>query len=203
MKPLRNMVYGMLIGLLAGGAILLISQPEHGAPISLAPAPTPTVTFPPKPSPTPKPIQVQIGGEVVDPGIFALPKDGRLTDLIDLAGGLTDGADVDRINFAALLHDGDYFYIPALDEIIPETARNSPTNLNSTNVANFNYPLNLNEMTQEALETLPDIGPAKAIAILEYRDEIGAFSSVEDLLNVPGIGEVILESIREFVTVEP
>lgn len=203
MKPLRHMVYGLLIGLLAAGSIFLVSQQDLGTPITLNPAPSPTPTLPPQPTRTLIPIQVQIGGMVVNAGIYALQKDSRLVDLVELAGGLTEQGDMDRVNFAALLRDGDYFYIPALGEPIPDTARNSPTNSNLESAAKFDYPLNLNEANQEALESLPDIGPTKAIAILAYRDEIGGFTSVDELLNVPGIGPAILESLREYVIIEP
>ena len=203
MKPLHYMIYGLLIGLLAAGSIFLISQQEHGTPITLSPAPSPSPTLPPKPTPTLVPIQVQIGGEVINAGIYAIEKDRRLVDLLELVGGLTEQADLDRVNFAALLHDGDYFYIPGLDEPIPDTARNSPKNSNSESAIKFDYPLNLNEVNQEALESLPDIGPTKAIAILVYRDEIGGFTSVDELLNVPGIGPAILESLRDYIIIEP
>jgi competence protein ComEA len=203
MKPWQYLLTGVLIGLLATGAILLISQPERGVAITLKPAPTPTLTAAPKPTATPSPILVLINGQVAKPGIYELDKESRLMDLINLAGGLTDQADVKRVNNVFILHDGDYFYIPAIDESIPETARNAPGNDPLSNVDSFDYPLNLNAATQEALESLPGIGPSKAKDIIAYREEMGVFQTVDDLLNVPGIGPTILESIREYLIIEP
>lgn len=194
---------GALFGLLAVGVILLIAQPEQGVPIKLMPAPTPTQTSPPKATMTPTPIQVLIKGQVVNPGKYALQKESRLADLIQLAGGLTDLADESRVNDVFILHDGDYFYIPGSDEEIPATARNAPANIPSGNIANFDYPLNLNEASQEALESLPGIGPSKAIDIIAYRDQHGPYGSVDDLLDVQGIGPTTLEAIREYLIITP
>lgn len=203
LKPWLYILCGVLFGLLAAGAILLISQPERGHPIALTPAPSPTPSSLPKPTATPSPIQVLIKGQVAKPGIYQLDKETRLSDLIELAGGLTELADVNRVNNVFILRDGDYFYIPANNEIIPETARNAPGN-NPLDAADyFDYPLDLNEATQEALESLPGIGPSKASDIISFREQMGPFSSVEDLLNIPGIGPTTLESIREYLIVQP
>jgi len=203
MKRWLWILYGLLIGLLSAGAILLISQPKQGQPIFLSPAPSPSPTSPPGPTSSPVPIQAQIAGEIANPGIYALADGLRLRDLIELAGGFTAEADAERTNLAMLVKDGYYFYIPAVDEDIPETANNAPGNLNTIQNPDYNYPLDLNEATQEALESIPGIGPAKAEDILAYRDEIGRFTILEDLLNVPGIGETTLESLRDYLYVEP
>jgi len=193
----------VIIGLLAAGAILLIAQPEKGTPIILQPAPTPTETKPPQSTPTETPIQVQIGGEVATPGVYPIEKSARLGDLITKAGGLTSQADLERVNRAALLRDGDYFYIPAIDEPFPETARNSPINAGLGDAATYEYPLDLNSVSQEALEALPGIGPAKAADILEYREKIGRFSSLEELMEIEGIGAKTLESLEEYLIITP
>ena len=203
MTNLRYLLLGVLIGLLATGAILLISQPERGTPIILQPAPTLTKTTLPKSTATESPIQVQIEGKIAAPGIYAMVKSTRLGDLIDTAGGLTQQADVERVNRAALLHDGDYFFIPTIDEPIPETARNAPLNAYMGDAVVFDYPLDLNKASQEALESLPGIGPVKAADILEYREQVGTISSLEELLNIEGIGTKTLESLKEFLFIEP
>lgn len=203
MKPWHFLLTGVLVGLLVTGAILLMSRPERGVAITLRPAPSPTPTPSPKPTATPTPILVQIKGHVVNPGIYQLHKESRLMDLIELAGGLTNQADLNRVNNVFILRDGDYFYIPAIGEIIPETARNAPENFLLDNSANFEYPLNLNTATQEALESLPGIGPTKAKDIIAFRDQSGSFESVDDLLNIPGIGPSTLEAIREYLIIEP
>ncbi len=203
MKPWLLILYGLLLGLLVAGLILLIAQPQRGHSITLSPAPTPTLTSPPYPTATPEPIFVQISGEIQHPGIYALDEYSRLETLIELSGGFTDIADIERINMAAVLRDGDYFFIPAKDQEIPETARNAPSNLYTAQDTGYEYPLDLNQASQEALESIPGIGPSKAEDILNYRDTIGSYSNLEELLNVPGIGDVTLESLRDYLFVEP
>ena len=203
MNQVRQMIYGILIGLLAAGGILLISNPDRGVPVTLSPAPTQTKTSLPKPTNTAQLIQTQIGGEILEPGTYELPAKSRLSTLIELASGLTPQADLDRINQAAILKDGDYFYIPAIGEDIPETANNAPQNRSENSEFEFVYPLDLNTAAQDALESLPGIGPAKASEILAYREKVGRFYSVEELLNIPGIGQATLENISEYLVCEP
>ncbi len=194
--------FGLLIGLLVTGAILLIARPAQGVPIALHPAPSPTITPPPSPTSTPAPIIVQISGEVVSNGVYSLPKDSRLEDLIDTAGGLTSSADVERINLVTILRDGEYYYIPVIGEAIPETAANAPNNNLGDADLSIQYPLNLNNATQEELETLPGIGPSKAADIIAYRDEHGPFLTVDDLTNVSGIGPSTVDSLRDYLIIE-
>ncbi|NLN70870.1 MAG: hypothetical protein GX142_08845 [Chloroflexi bacterium] len=203
MKPWQLLLAGVLFGLLAAGAILLVSQPERGDPISLFPAPTITHTAPPKPTATIPPIQVLIKGEVNNPGIYLLDRENRLFDLIEIAGGLTEQADADRVNDVFLLRDGDYFYIPGLGEHIPDTARNAPGNNPLDDPSYFDYPLNINTASQEAFESLPGIGPAKAADIIAFREKNGGFTAIEDLLRVPGIGNATLDAIRDYLIIQP
>jgi len=193
---------GLLFGLLAVGLILLLAQPKQGAPITLMPAPTATATGLPMPTWTPEPILVQIGGAVHSPGVYSLPEGARVEDLITSAGGLSTDADLDRINTIATLHDGDYYYLPAAGQAIPETATNAPGNKTSEHDSAFTYPLDLNTATQEELESLPGIGPSKAADILAYRDSHGPFLSLDDLVNVPGIGDVTVDSLRDYLIVD-
>jgi competence protein ComEA len=203
LKPWLLILTGVLIGLLAAGGILVIARPERGIPITLLPAPTLTPSSLPKPTATPMPIQVLIKGQINTPGIYKLDKEARLYDLIELAGGLTEGADIDRVNNVFILRDGDYFYIPSIGENIPDTARNAPGNNPLDDASFFDYPLNLNTATQAELESLPGIGPTKATDIITYRDQEGFFKTVDDLLNIPGIGPSTLDAIREYLIVEP
>ncbi|MFU8827266.1 MAG: helix-hairpin-helix domain-containing protein, partial [Brevefilum sp.] len=184
MKPWQLLLTGVLFGLLAAGAILLIAQPERGTPITLSPPPAPTVTTLPNPTSTSTPIHVLIKGQVATPGAYYLSRGSRLLDLIDVAGGLTEQADADRVNDVFLLRDGDYFYIPKAGENIPETARNAPGNNPLDQPGYYDYPLNINTASQDAFESLPGIGPSKAGDIIAYRDQNGLFETVDDLLNV-------------------
>lgn len=191
---------GVLIGLLAAGLILLIAQPRQGIPITLLPAPTATATGLPVPTRTPEPILVQIGGAVHSPGVYSLNAESRLESLIIAAGDLTSDADLDRINVAHKLQDGEYYYLPAVGEEIPETAANAPGYVISD--TGFSYPLNLNTATQEELESLPGIGPSKAVDILAYREQNGPFTTLEELANVSGIGDATVESLQDYLFVE-
>lgn len=201
MSQWRTLILGILIGLLVGGLIFLISKPPTGEPIVLKPAPTATKTTPPKATPTPQPIFVQIYGEVVAPGVYALDQDARLSDLIELAGGFTENADEKRVNQASFLQDGDYFYIPRNGEDVPETARNAFLDMFIDQNPSYDYPLDLNSATQDALESLPGIGPTKAASIINYRDQNGPFLSIEELMNVEGIGPETFTSLKDLITV--
>ena len=203
MKPWQSIIFGILVGLLASGLILLIAQPDRGEPISLSPPPTPTRTLPPKPTSTPAPITVQISGEIQNPGVYTLDGTNRLGDLIDLSGGLTEDADLTRVNFAAIINDGDFIYITAYEEDLPTNSRDTTINLPTEETDAIVYPLDLNKATQEALESLPGIGEVKASAIIAYRELIGGFTTVDELIYVNGIGPATLEAIRDLVAIEP
>ena len=201
-KPWLMISAVLLIGLLSAGLIVLIAQPRQGVAISLSPPPTATPTGLPIPTRTPEPILVQIGGAVQSPGVYPLLSGSRSEDLIEAAGGLTADADLDRINWVALLRDGAYFYCPIPNEPIPETAINAAGNAAGDAETGISYPINLNAASQEELESLPGIGPSKAADILSYRDSHGPFSTLEDLANVPGIGAATVESLKEFLIIE-
>lgn len=201
MNQWRTLIIGILIGLLVGGLIFLISKPPTGEPIVLKPAPTSTKTSEPRPTPTPQPIFVQINGEIAAPGIYALDQDARLSNLIELAGGLTENADEKRVNQASLLQDGDYFYIPRNGEDVPETARNAFLDIFIDQNPSYDYPLDLNSATQDALESLPGIGPTKASSIINYREQNGPFLSIEELMNVEGIGQETFANLKDLITV--
>ncbi len=203
MKQFHQIILGLLIGLLAAGLILIIARPKYGEPITLSPAPTVTKTLTPKPTSTKTPIIVQIKGEITNPGIYEIQENSRLGDLIAAAGGLTDTADEELINYALLLRDGDYIFIPENGQNIPDIARNSAANFLLGQEDYFQYPIDINKATQDELESLPGIGPAKAADIIEYRQMIGFFSSVEDLLNISGIGPATLESLRDYLICVP
>jgi competence protein ComEA len=140
---------------------------------------------------------VHVAGAVAAPGLHELPAGSRVADAIGAAGGLTPQADASRINLAAPVSDGQRIYILAVGEQEPavavgggEGATGSPSG-----------PVNLNTADAEALDALPGIGPATAANIIEHRGKVGAFTSVDQLLDVPGIGDAKLEALRDLVTV--
>jgi competence protein ComEA len=108
---------------------------------------------------------------------------------------LTPDADADRVNLAAVLTDGQKVYVPRLGEAAPA----EPSTADDT--SSSAPPIDLNVATIAQLETLPGVGPATAQAIVDYRSQHGSFRSVEDLLNVRGIGQAKLDQIRALVRV--
>ena len=142
---------------------------------------------------------VHVAGAVAAPGLHELPEGSRVADAIAAAGGLTPQADAARINLAAPVTDGQRVYVLAVGEQEPAVAvgggGGDPTG------AAPSGPVNLNTADAEALDSLPGIGPATAAAIIEHRGKVGAFTSVDQLLDVPGIGEAKLEALRDLVSV--
>lgn len=203
MKPWVQVIIGILIGLLAAGLIILIAYPDPGIPIELSQPTDATGSQNPAVTPTLTDMLVQIGGQVRHPGVYSLSPYARLGELIDAAGGLTPQADQARVNFAAILEDGDYFYIPEVDETVPESAKNAPSHSDANEGNHIQYPLDLNTASQEELESLPGIGPAKAADIIAYREASGDFTTIEELTNVEGIGEATVDALREYLIITP
>lgn len=125
----------------------------------------------------PKKIICEIKGEVVRPGVYTLNKGDRLSDLIEAAGGFTVYADTSSVSIVSVLEDSRCYVISR--KIISNN--NDDDNL-----------ININTASKEELMTLNGIGEAKAQAIIDYRNKNGKFNSIEDLLNVSGISEKIL-----------
>lgn len=144
-------------------------------------------------------VVVHVAGAVADPGVHTLPAGSRVVDAIEAAGGLMAEADGSRINLAAPLTDGERVYVPKVGEVAPAPVAGTSGGLASGGTAAG--PLNLNEADEAALDALPGIGPATAAAIIEHRNQIGHFTSVDQLLDVRGIGDAKLEQLRPLVTV--
>ena len=141
---------------------------------------------------------IHISGEIVNPGVYSLPNHSRLQDLVEAAGGLTDQADDSKINLVAILTDGQKIQVPA--KLIQQDYQGASDPNGSAVVF---YPIDLNTAGQMELESLPDIGPKTAQAILIYRDEHGPFKTVDELIEVPNIGPATLSKIQDLVTVNP
>ena len=154
-----------------------------------------------------KVIVVHVTGEVKKPGIVKVREGDRIEDVIEMAGGLTEQADISCVNLAYVVVDGMKIRIPAIEdeelskeEIITEDAGKniiiSEKSLNSTNIS-----ININTATQTELEGLPGIGASIAGRIVEYRNQKGKFKTIEDIKNVTGIGENKFEQIKDFIKV--
>jgi competence protein ComEA len=125
-------------------------------------------------------IVAHVSGAVADPGLVSLTEPARVADAIEAAGGAIAGADLEAINLAGAVHDGDQILVPVIGE-----QGAAPGGL-----------IDLNRATAQQLSDLQGIGPVLADRIVTYREEHGPFQSVEDLLDVPGIGEAKLAMLR-------
>lgn len=142
---------------------------------------------------------VDVAGKVRQPGIVELPAGSRVVDALEKAGGARRGVKLSALNLARLLVDGEQLLvgIRAASVAPPPPPAGSPLGV-PTSPAGL---VNLNTAAQADLESLPGIGPVTALAILAWRDENGRFTSVDELLEVSGIGDATLADIRAFVTV--
>lgn len=146
---------------------------------------------------------VHITGEVNNPGIVKISQNSRIVDVIEAAGGLTVNADINKVNLAYIISDGQKIYIPKINEDIENYINNEPGEgviIDNTNSGN-NYLVNINTATQTELETLTGIGPSIALKIINYRKENGKFKNIEEIKNVPGIGDSKYESIKSNICV--
>ncbi|TWI56377.1 helix-hairpin-helix domain-containing protein [Halalkalibacter nanhaiisediminis] len=139
---------------------------------------------------------VDIKGAVQHPGVYELAQGSRVHEVIKRAGGFLEEADQKQLNLAELLHDEMMIYVPIEGEEV------HTTNINTADGGNSDGRIAINSADAQALEQLPGIGPAKAQAIIAYRDEHGPFKEVDDLLNVSGIGPKSLEQFREMVIIQ-
>ncbi|BAU27154.1 competence protein ComEA [Aneurinibacillus soli] len=144
------------------------------------------------------PATVDVKGAVIRPGVYTMSPGSRVHEAIQQAGGLAPEADSRSLNGAKKIVDGMLIYVPRQGETPPVTGGENGT----AGTDNGKVIVNINEATSEQLQTIPGIGPAKAVAILEYREKKGAFKKVEDITNVSGIGPKTLEKIRSRLTVE-
>ena len=169
-------LFSVLSGFLIAGIILLLNNPDPGTAIKIIPAPTPL------------PIKVYLSGEIGNPGVYELPANSRLEDLIILAGGqLPSGSE---FNLVSKLYDGQHIHISST----PFIQRDHPSiTFNSSDFVQ----VNINEASLEELISLPGIGETRAKDIILYRESHGYFDKIEDILNVPGIGEATFEQLQD------
>jgi competence protein ComEA len=156
---------------------------------------------PPAPAPgaTPSPaalILIDVAGWVRRPGVYEFTEGSRVIDAVQAAGGARPGAFLQSLNLAAPLVDGTQILVPK--EGAPPPA---PVGGEVGGGVSTGGLVNVNTATAIDLETLPGVGEVIAQAIIDYRTQNGPFSSVDQLLDVTGIGDATLENIRELVTV--
>ena len=193
MKNALYVLLGVMAGFVLAGVLVFVSRAPAGNSIILAPAPTEA------------PIAVHVIGAVARPGLYEFPTGVRVQDAIDAAGGMLTEADSTLLNLAELLEDGQQLDIPykaGSQPVATTTTLQLPSSVTPTPTADPNVELvNINTASLEELESLDGIGSATAQKIIDYRTENGPFVSIEDLINVSGIGPAVMDQIRPFITV--
>src|SRR3954452_15404490 len=141
-------------------------------------------------------VTVDVAGAVKKPGVSRLSSSQRVEDALERAGGPTRRADLSQLNRAAKLEDSRQILVPT------RPSQSAPTAAAASSTPGAPaQPVNLNTATLEQLDTLDGVGPATAQKILDYRTEHGGFGSVDELDQIPGIGEKRLAALREHVQV--
>ena len=142
-------------------------------------------------------IIVHITGEVKYAGVVVLKEGDRIVDAIEAAGGETDNADLNKLNLAYIVSDGDKIYVPNKNEEIGNI-----TTVNEEINSEEQSTININTASLKELMELPGIGEVTANKIIEYRTQNGKFSTIEELKNVPGIGSSKFENLKEKIRVK-
>lgn len=140
-----------------------------------------------------EPLLVHVLGAVRAPGLYQLDEGARLVDAVAAAGGLADDADPAAVNLARRVADGEQVVVPRVGEAPAPPAPGEAASVDGS----LSAPVSLGTASSEQLQTLPRIGPALAARIIAWRDAGGRFRSVDDLLEVPGIGQGTVDGLRE------
>lgn len=151
-------------------------------------------------------IYVDIKGAVKKPGVYKLNIDSRVIDAINISGGLVKNSNTDYINLSKVLKDSEIIKVYTNEEIkklendSPQELPKIETNIKEENQNEIKL-ININEATKEQLKELNGIGDSKAESIIEYRNNIGKFNSIDEIKNIDGISETIFNKIKEFITI--
>lgn len=186
----------VLATLAVAGSVLLVwwllsARPQTAAPdqpLAFATSEAPSASA----QPAGADLVIDVVGKVNKPGIVTLPKGSRVYEAVEAAGGLKGKVDTTALNMARVLSDGEQLLVGLQPAAVPGAS--APLGASTAKI-------NLNTATAEQLDTLPGVGPVTARAILGWREENGRFSSVDDLLEVKGIGDATLSELRDLVTV--
>jgi competence protein ComEA len=159
----------------------------HRPPVLVLTVLPPPPTALPTGTPIAGPSCCHVVGAVSAPGVYTLPPGARVRDAIRAAGGATADADLERVNLATLVQDQQQIVVPNLAK--------------STSGAEGGALVDVNVADGATLQTLPGIGPVMAERIIAYREAHGRFHTLEDLIQVKGIGEATLEKLRPWITI--
>lgn len=186
-RPRGILLFGLVVIILVAVLLFQALKPPS-QPIILS---TATLDALPDATPTPRPLRVYVSGAVQQPDVYVLPPDSILKDAVMAAGGPASDADLDRINLASPVTDGQHVYVPRLGE--EDLPVEPPSRLPASG------KVNINTADAASLESLPGIGPTLAQRILDYRQASGPFERIEDVMEVSGIGPGIFEQIRDLI----
>ena len=193
----RNMAFMALTAATVAAvlaAVVLLARQDDNAPVRIiAPQEVPAQAE------APAQVRVYVSGAVASPGVYTLDPGSRITDALAAAGGVTEEAILDGLNLALRVKDEAEYHVLTLGETPPTASNLSPANTGPS--AQPGGLIDLNLASVQLLDTLPGIGPALAQAIVAYRENVGLFQSVAEVQEVPKIGPVTYQNIRELVTV--
>jgi competence protein ComEA len=184
----RRQLFGAAIAV----AVLLVLVVRHlgGGSPAAAPVVAPVQSARPAAA---KLLVVDVAGDVRHPGLYKLPSGSRIDDAIAAAGGATRKAQIDAVNLAAPVADGEQVVVPGSGADGAAAVSSPPAGSSPS------APLDLNTATLEQLDSLPGVGPVTAQKILDYRTQHGAFHSVSELEGVPGIGPSHMAQLKGLV----
>lgn len=149
---------------------------------------------------------IHISGAVENPGVYQLKSTDRVVDAVKIAGGITERANPDAINLAALLKDGQKIIIPykISNQVTVESEKNISKNIEEV-YSSSSFPsdqININTADDNTLQSLPGIGPVLSKKIIDYRNQNGLFEVIDDIKDVSGIGEKKFEGIKDLICVQ-
>lgn len=148
-------------------------------------------------------IIVHVIGAVKEGGIIKLNEGARISDVIEAAGGITDDADLSKVNLAYIVEDGQKIYIPNINdkEVTTNVTKEAGDGVIKENGIQSLKKININKASQTELETLNGIGTSTALKVIKYREEHGKFKNIEDIKNVSGIGDAKFEAIKDDICI--
>jgi len=149
---------------------------------------------------------IHISGAVKNPGVYQLKSTDRVVDAVKIAGGAAEESNLDAINLAALLKDGQKIIIPykISNQVTAESDKNISKNIEEVypSSSSSSDQININTADDKTLQSLPGIGPVLSQKIIDYRNQNGLFEVIDDIKDVSGIGEKKFEGIKDLICVQ-
>ena len=147
-------------------------------------------------------ITVFVSGEINNPGVVTIESEKRLSDVVEILGGTTENADLNKVNLAMKLEDESHYIIPKIGENVEVHSNYTSVDSNEIIQDEKSNLVNINKATIQELDILPGIGEAIANKIINYREENGQFKSIDEIKNINGIGDKKYEEIKSLISVE-